>query len=104
MSLPVCRPRHRSATALYVVPDPAATTPGHHILRTEPVTVRDEAWMVKRDGKVVALDTVSPLPDALQFAGGTVENGAWRCWPDLAAFLRAHGIDPDTIQQKEEAR
>lgn len=60
--------------------------------------------MVKRDGKVVGLDTVTPQPDALQFEDGTVENGAWRWWPDLPAFLRAHGIDPDTIQQKEEAR
>lgn len=98
--LPICRPRHRRATALYVAPDPAATIPGQHVLRMEPVSVRDEAWVVKRNGKLVALDSVTPLPDALQMADGTVENGAWRSWPDLDAFLRAHGTDPNTIQKE----
>lgn len=94
-NLPPCRPHHRRAVALYVVPDPASPIPGRHVFRSEPVTVRDQQWMVERGGKLVALDTVKPQPDALQFANGTVENGAWRCWPDLAAFLRAHGIDPE---------
>jgi len=103
-ALPVCRPRHRSATALYVVTDSAATIPGRHVLRTEPVSVRDGQWMVERGGKLVALDNVTPQPDALLMQDGTVENGAWRWWPDLSAFAQAHGIAPDTIQQKEEAR
>lgn len=102
--LPPCRPQHRSATALYVMPDPASPIPGRHVFRQEPVSVRDQQWMVRRDGKLIALDTVTPQPDALQFADGTVENGAWRWWPDLDAFLRAHGIDPNPIQRKEAVR
>ena len=102
--LPVCRPRHRRATALYVVQNPASTIPGEHVLRTEFVWVRDGRWMVKRDKRLVPLDSVKPVPDALQFAGGTVENGNNRYWPDRDAFLREHGIDPDPVQKKEDAR
>lgn len=100
-NLPPCRPHHRRAVALYVVPDPTATIPGRHVFRSEPVTVRDQQWMVERGGKLVALDTVKPQPDALQFADGTCERGFSDCWPDLDSFLRAHGLDPNPVVKKE---
>lgn len=56
----------------------------------------------ERASGLVPLDSIRPLPDALEFADGTCESGDWRWWPDRPAFLRAHGIDPDPIIKKTE--
>ena len=99
-----CRPHHRSARALYVVQDPTSPIPGVLVVKDEFCWVRDGRWMVKRDKKLVPLETQQPIPDGLLMKDGTVERGFSDWWPDRDAFLRAHGIEPNPVQKKEIVR
>ncbi len=92
--LPPVRPAYQHARALYIEVVPGTGT--QHRLRAEPVRISNGRWMVQRDGRLVPLGGIRPLPAALQiFPDGHVEAGdlsGW--WGDLPSFLRANGIEP----------
>jgi hypothetical protein len=92
MALPILRPRYANAVALYIDRVPGSGT--RHRLRTERVFVKDGAWVVRRNGRLVRLADQQPQPDALELQDSTVESGRHEWWSDRASFLRANGIDP----------
>jgi hypothetical protein len=81
MSAPPYQPHYHSATAIYIE---------RGLARTEAVRVRDGRWVVRRNGRLVALDTIEPEPDALLMQSGFVENAERRRWSDLGTFLLDH--------------
>ncbi|CAM5377781.1 hypothetical protein ATER59S_01682 [Aquamicrobium terrae] len=60
-----------------------------NVCRAEPLRVLDGAWVVRRDGRLVPLDSIDPAPVALEMLEGLVV-AAGRRWSHRKAFLRDH--------------